>query len=180
LQNISDKTGYLLNIYNQGGYHKANYDKLVEIENDTDYLSYISTYANNISQYTYNSSVFLSQLVGYAATSNARGYLTGGISTGPLSGYPVTLHGREAVIPLGDGNSVVAYLREPEPPPNYIRQEAGDTQALRQALAELQQEIAALRRDGQTIGASTIGELKEHNRRERRREVNGTLVEVMS
>ena len=31
----------------------------------------------------------------------AYGYADGGISTGPVSGYPVTLHGTEAVIPIG-------------------------------------------------------------------------------
>jgi hypothetical protein len=109
-------------------------------------------------------------------------YATGGISTGPTSGYPVTLHGREAVIPLGDGNSVNAILQDPAPPPppNYLMHEAADTQELRRALEELHQELAALRRDTQTIGAATAGELKEHNRRERRRDVNGTLVEVMA
>lgn len=108
-------------------------------------------------------------------------YATGGISSGPTSGYPVTLHGREAVIPLGDGNSVNAILQDPAPPPppNYLMHEAADTQELRRALEELHQELAALRRDTQTIGAATAGELKEHNRRERRRDVNGTLVEVM-
>lgn len=109
-------------------------------------------------------------------------YATGGISAGPTSGYPVTLHGREAVIPLGDGNSVNAILQDPAPPPppNYLMHEAADTQELRRALEELHQELAALRRDTQTIGAATAGELKEHNRRERRRDVNGTLVEVMA
>ena len=109
-------------------------------------------------------------------------YASGGISTGPTSGYPVTLHGREAVIPLGDGNSVNAILQDPgpPPPPNYLMHEAADTQELRRALEELHQELAALRRDTQTIGAATAGELKEHNRRERRRDVNGTLVEVMA
>ena len=34
------------------------------------------------------------------------GYLTGGIATGPRSGYTATLHGTEAVIPLPDGKTI--------------------------------------------------------------------------
>ncbi len=34
------------------------------------------------------------------------GFHSGGISTGPASGYPVTLHGTEAVVPLPDGKSI--------------------------------------------------------------------------
>ena len=36
------------------------------------------------------------------------GYATGGIATGPTSGYPVMLHGREAVIPLSGGSIPVS------------------------------------------------------------------------
>jgi Ca2+-binding EF-hand superfamily protein len=137
-----------------------------------------NTYLSNINTYVYRSWQNLNAI---SKSMTGVGYATGGVATGPTSGYPVTLHGREAVIPLGDGNSVIAHLREPTPPPpNYIRQEAGDTLALRQALAELHQEVAALRRDGQQIGATQISELKDMNRRERRRDVNGTLVEVMA
>jgi len=32
------------------------------------------------------------------------GFAGGGISTGPMSGYPTTLHGTEAIIPLEKGN----------------------------------------------------------------------------
>ena len=159
-------------------------DMLNSLNTIKSYAGNISTYTSNISQYTYNSSLFLSQLVSYAATSNARGYATGGIASGPLSGYPVTLHGREAVIPLGDGNSVTAILSEPAPAPvpviNYLREEASETAELRAALAELQGEIAALRAENRSIGAATVGELKDHNRRERKREVTGQKVEVIS
>jgi hypothetical protein len=34
------------------------------------------------------------------------GYLTGGIATGPRSGYTATLHGTEAVVPLPDGKTI--------------------------------------------------------------------------
>jgi Ca2+-binding EF-hand superfamily protein len=104
-------------------------------------------------------------------------YATGGIAEGPLSGYGATLHGREAVIPLGDGNTVTAILQEPI---NRLGREAPDTAELRQALAELHAELKELRRDNQQIGASQIGELKEHNRRERKREVVPQQVEVVT
>jgi hypothetical protein len=108
-------------------------------------------------------------------------YATGGIAEGPTSGYGVTLHGREAIIPLGDGNSITAHLKAPLPPtPNYIAREAGDSLALRQALAELQAEVHALRAEAQVASAATVGELKDHNRRERRRDVVGAKVEVIS
>jgi len=42
----------------------------------------------------------------YNKLMSTGGYATGGIAEGPTSGYPVTLHGREAIIPLGDGNSL--------------------------------------------------------------------------
>jgi soluble lytic murein transglycosylase-like protein len=40
------------------------------------------------------------------------GFATGGISTGPTSGYPVTLHGTEAVIPLASGSVPVTIRRD--------------------------------------------------------------------
>jgi hypothetical protein len=38
--------------------------------------------------------------------SRLPGFATGGISTGSVSGYPVTLHGTEAVVPLPNGRSI--------------------------------------------------------------------------
>ncbi|AFL75409.1 transglycosylase SLT domain-containing protein [Thiocystis violascens] len=40
------------------------------------------------------------------------GFAAGGISTGPTSGYPVTLHGTEAVIPLASGSVPVTIRRD--------------------------------------------------------------------
>ena len=34
------------------------------------------------------------------------GYATGGIAKGSTSGYPATLHGTEAVVPLGTGRAI--------------------------------------------------------------------------
>ena len=40
----------------------------------------------------------------------SEGYATGGIASGPKSGYDVELHGTEAVVPLPDGNSIPVSL----------------------------------------------------------------------
>jgi Ca2+-binding EF-hand superfamily protein len=138
------------------------------------YLSSIDSWLYQIYQYTYkdyqNTARVATRFTGFS-------YATGGIADGPLSGYGATLHGREAVIPLGDGNTVTAILQEPI---NRIGREAPDTAELRQALAELHAELKELRRDNQQIGANQIGELKEHNRRERKREVVPQQVEVVT
>ena len=42
---------------------------------------------------------------------NAIGFASGGISSGPTSGYPVTLHGTEAVVPLPDGKTIPVSLQ---------------------------------------------------------------------
>ena len=44
--------------------------------------------------------------------SMTAGYQTGGIATGPKSGYSATLHGTEAVIPLPDGKTVPVVMPE--------------------------------------------------------------------
>ena len=36
----------------------------------------------------------------------APGYATGGIAKGPQSGYPVMMHGTEAIVPLPNGKSI--------------------------------------------------------------------------
>ena len=42
----------------------------------------------------------------YRGGGISRGYMTGGVADGPQSGYPVTLHGTEAVVPLPNGRSI--------------------------------------------------------------------------
>ena len=37
---------------------------------------------------------------------SGRSYSTGGIASGPQSGYPAMLHGTEAVVPLPNGRSI--------------------------------------------------------------------------
>ena len=40
------------------------------------------------------------------------GYATGGIAKGSSAGYPAVLHGKEAVVPLPNGNSIPVELRD--------------------------------------------------------------------
>jgi hypothetical protein len=44
--------------------------------------------------------------------SNGFSFATGGIASGPRTGYTATLHGTEAVIPLGDGNKLTLSLAD--------------------------------------------------------------------
>jgi tape measure domain-containing protein len=163
---LSNISGYT---YNDQYYNNINQAKLTNLWGDPNYGA-----ASNYTQ-TKRAADNTKSL----ATGNGfPGYATGGIATGSLNGYQATLHGTEAIIPLGDGNSVTAHLTAPLP--NYIAQEAGDGPELRLALAELQAEIAALRGEQQTIGAATIGELKDHNKRERKRDVVPQQIEVIS
>jgi hypothetical protein len=66
------------------------------------------------------------------------------------------LHGTEAVIPLGDGNTIKAPIQIPEAP-NLIQNEAGSDPELLAALEELQQELHKLRMEQQ----------RQHNTSER-------------
>jgi hypothetical protein len=43
------------------------------------------------------------------------GYATGGIAKGPQSGYPTTLHGTEAVVPLPDGKTIPVSVKLDDP-----------------------------------------------------------------
>ena len=49
------------------------------------------------------------------------GFSEGGIATGPTSGYPVNLHGTEAVVPLPNGRSIPVELS------GAVRGAGGDT-----------------------------------------------------
>lgn len=39
------------------------------------------------------------------------GYSSGGVASGPKSGYPVTLHGTEAIVPLPDGRTIPVSIK---------------------------------------------------------------------
>ena len=47
----------------------------------------------------------------YGGELTGPGYATGGIANGPNSGYQATLHGREAVVPLGNDRSIPVDIR---------------------------------------------------------------------
>ena len=46
----------------------------------------------------------------YGGTFGKRGYAMGGIADGPQSGYNVLMHGREAIVPLPDGDRIPVQL----------------------------------------------------------------------
>jgi len=48
---------------------------------------------------------------GGQTTPGGKGYASGGIADGPNSGYLATLHGREAVVPLGNDRSIPVEMR---------------------------------------------------------------------
>ncbi|MEW8522558.1 MAG: tape measure protein [Candidatus Thiodiazotropha endolucinida] len=78
-------------------------------------------------------------------------YASGGISRGPASGYPVELHGTEAVIPLPDGRAVPVTLTMNN---NSNDELINEIRRLREALAEV-------RADQRTIGVETIKAVKK-------------------
>ena len=47
----------------------------------------------------------------FAGGKKLPGYATGGIAAGSQGGYPVTLHGTEAVVPLPNGNSIPVEMK---------------------------------------------------------------------
>lgn len=55
----------------------------------------------------------LMQILGTAAMAipGLLGFANGGIVNGPTSGYPIITHGKEAVVPLGNGNSIPVDLK---------------------------------------------------------------------
>jgi lambda family phage tail tape measure protein len=46
----------------------------------------------------------------YGGTFGKKGYASGGIADGPASGYNVLMHGREAIVPLPDGDKIPVQL----------------------------------------------------------------------
>jgi phage-related minor tail protein len=46
----------------------------------------------------------------YGGTFGKKGYASGGIADGPQSGYNVLMHGREAIVPLPDGDRIPVQL----------------------------------------------------------------------
>jgi len=69
-------------------------------------------------------------------------FADGGIATGPMSGYPATLHGTEAIVPLPDGNSIPVDIRGADSP-----ELIAEIKALRQELQSANYQIAKNTRD---------------------------------
>jgi hypothetical protein len=48
---------------------------------------------------------------GYTANMRMPGYATGGIASGPNAGYPVMMHGTEAIVPLPNGKEIPVQMK---------------------------------------------------------------------
>ncbi|MEW8193605.1 MAG: tape measure protein [Candidatus Thiodiazotropha sp.] len=90
-------------------------------------------------------------------------YASGGISRGPNSGYPVELHGTEAVIPLPDGRAV----------PVTLTMNNNSNDELLNEIRRLREDLAATRADQRTIGVETIKAVKKTARMLDRWDVDG-------
>ena len=64
-----------------------------------------------------------------------KGFAGGGIASGPISGYSATLHGKEAVVPLPDGDSI----------PVTVKSTTGSGDGQAQMLEVLQRQLEELR-----------------------------------
>ena len=91
------------------------------------------------------------QIVRDMQQAGVRMFSSGGISTGPSSGYPALLHGIEAVVPLPDGRSIPVDMR-------------GSNEAVVAAVREL---IAEVRRVGEAVVGHTSDTARSVGRLER-------------
>ncbi|MCU7841899.1 MAG: tape measure protein [Candidatus Thiodiazotropha sp. (ex Troendleina suluensis)] len=78
-------------------------------------------------------------------------FANGGISSGPRSGYPVELHGTEAVIPLPDGRAV----------PVSLTMKGNSNDELVKEIRRLREDLANARAEQRTIGVETIKATKK-------------------
>lgn len=99
------------------------------------------------------------------------GYAQGGISRGPTAGYPVELHGTEAIIPLQDGVSVPVTLTSPSQPGDNIYHD------LVAEIRQLRQAVAAAQTENRTIGIETIKAVKKTARVLDRWDIDGQPAE---
>jgi len=88
------------------------------------------------------------------------GYATGGVASGPASGYLTWLHRREAVIPLDDGNEIKVPIRWPYLEEDRVQQRSGDLK-LRKSIDELRAVLEALRMDQQRQHHAANAELRD-------------------
>ncbi|MCU7885284.1 MAG: hypothetical protein KZQ82_13925, partial [Candidatus Thiodiazotropha sp. (ex Lucinoma annulata)] len=78
-------------------------------------------------------------------------FANGGISSGPRSGYPVELHGTEAVIPLPDGRAV----------PVSLTMKHNSNDELVKEIRRLREDLASARAEQRAIGVETIKATKK-------------------
>jgi hypothetical protein len=100
---ISDQTGFkndsLSSLLLQPGYKIVLYkDSLFGGD------SYTAENASNAASAISEGGAFRNDRYSSAIVSRLPGYATGGIASGPASGYNVRMHGTEAIIPMGNGN----------------------------------------------------------------------------
>ena len=66
-----------------------------------------------VSQMTYGAQPILSRYGGvFSEGKKTQGYATGGVARGSTSGYPATLHGTEAVVPLPNGRAIPVDMKD--------------------------------------------------------------------
>lgn len=70
------------------------------------------------------------------------GFATGGISSGPTSGYPATLHGTEAIVPLPNGRAI----------PVEMKGSSGTSVVVNVNMATGQSDVQASESDGRALG----------------------------
>ena len=90
------------------------------------------------------------------------GYAFGGIAKGPQSGYPVMMHGKEAIVPLPQGNSIPVELRGAGQQNNVTVNVSVDNQG------KVSQDTQATSNDGANLGrAMSVAVQKELQRQKR-------------
>ena len=91
-----------------------------------------------------------------------QGYATGGISKGPNAGYPVTMHGTEAVVPLPDGKSIPVSMQGAGQQNNVTVNVSVDSQG--NASTNMQQDSAQAGNLGSVIARAVQQELQNQKR----------------
>ena len=94
--------------------------------------------------------------------SRMSGYATGGISKGPNAGYPVMMHGTEAVVPLPDGKSIPVSMKGAGQQNNVTVNVSVDSQG--NASTNMQQDSAQAGNLGQVIARAVQQELQNQKR----------------
>ena len=103
----------------------------------------------------------------------SQGFARGGIASGPASGYPATLHGTEAVIPLGSGalplhldlSPVVAELQSARQESAQLRRQVEDLivvveRGIERRAGESQRQVGAIERMADTVGRPVVGTVR--------------------